>query len=176
MSSGARNPGGRNRGRLVLVPALAMVLAACSPGTQPSEPSGGTYTIAFPSTAMAVTTDTVQVFVFSVAKEQVATLCPDLVLKRSSNQDLPPPLIEGPEVSPCDLLAGRGSITIPYGTRAVLAIGRRGGADFLVGCAIQTVTENSLTVPIDLTLVSKNLSLPSAGGCARLADRCAGKC
>lgn len=165
--------------RVAIVPfAACAILVACG-NRSGAGPSGGSYTIAFPSTAMAVSTDTVQVLVFDVPKDQSATMCPDLVLKRSSNQDLPPPLIEGPQLSPCDLLDGKGGVTIPYGTRALFAIGRRGGEDFLVGCAIQTVTENSLTVPVDLTLVKKTVSLPEGGAaasCGRLADHCAGKC
>jgi hypothetical protein len=150
---------------------------ACTSGTSASSPSGGTYTITFPSTAAAVASDSVQVLVFDAGKDSasVEDLCPNLVLMRKNNQQLPPRLLEVPPASPCDLLGGSGTMTIPYGSHALLAVAEREGKDFLIGCAIENVTQNSELSPIDLTLVDDQSTVP-ATTCAQLSAFCQNKC
>jgi hypothetical protein len=159
--------------RLVFLP----LVLACTSGSSASSPSGGTYTITFPSTAAAVATDSVQVLVFDAGQDAagVEHVCPGLVQLRRTHQQLPPRLLEAPPASPCDLLGGTGTVTIPYGSRALLAVAERGGRDFLIGCSIENVTQNSELSPIDLTLIDDQTTVP-ATGCAKSSDFCQHKC
>ncbi len=159
---------------LAFVGSPAALAAACS-AKEAAAPSVGTYTIAFPSTAAAIATDSVKVYVFDVGDAAIGDTCPNLVLARRSNQALPTPLVEAAPVSPCDLAAGRGQVTVPYGVRAVLAVGRKGAKDLLIGCAIQNIGEGSTQVPVQLALASTTVDVPSTA-CANLSDRCAGRC
>ena len=163
----------RRAGTFALL-ALGTALApAC--GSKAAGPSAGTYTIAFPSTAAAVATDTVQVLVFDVADGGPEDFCPAIMSARRSNQSLPTALVEAKPTSPCDLAAGQGTVTVPYGVRAVLAIAQKGTSDYLLGCAIQNVGEGSTQVPVQLTLASTTLTVP-ATTCPSLSDHCANRC
>jgi hypothetical protein len=163
-----------SRAAIVAALASSVATAACA-SKQSAEPSTGTYTIAFPSTAAAVSTDTVKVIIFDVADAGVSQICTDLVLARRSNQALPTPLAESKDVSPCDLLAGKGQITLSYGQRAVLAVAQKAGADYLIGCAVQNVGEGSTQVPVQLALASTTVSVPPTP-CASLSDHCGNHC
>jgi hypothetical protein len=154
-----------------------MLLAGCTSGSGAASPSGGTYTITFPSTAAAIATDTVQVLVFDAGRDaaDLGNLCPSLVQMRRSNQELPPRLLEAPPATPCDLLSGAGTVTIPYGYRALLVVAERGGQDFLIGCAIENATEGGELSPIDLTLIDDQTTVKPTT-CAQLSSFCAHKC
>ena len=148
-------------------------VVACS-AKDAAAPSAGTYTISFPSTAAAIAADSVKVYVFDAA-DGGAQLCPSLVIARRSKQALPTALVEGASVSPCDLAAGKGQVTISYGTRAVLAVAQKGANDFLIGCAIQNIGEGSTQVPVQLALAATTVDVP-ATTCGTLGDHCAGRC
>jgi hypothetical protein len=163
----------RARKLSALTVGTALLLAACG-SKQAASPSTGSYTISFPSTAAAVATETVKVYVFDAA-DGGASLCPSLVLARRSNQALPTVVLEAAPVSPCDLAAGQGQVTIPYGARAILAVAQKGGTDFLVGCAIENIGEGSTQVPVQLALSSTTVDVP-ATTCASLGDHCGGRC
>ncbi len=161
--------------RTLLLLLLSMFSSACSPGKDPSPPSAGTYAIVFPSTAAAVSADSVKVFVFDAADSGVDRLCPNLVIARRSNQALPSPLAESRTTPPCDLVLGKGQITVSYGVRAILAVAQKEGADYLIGCAVQNVAEGSAQVPVQLALASSTVSVPPTT-CATLTDHCSNRC
>jgi hypothetical protein len=159
------------RTHIAIALSLAM-MAACSSKTAP--PSEGSITVAFPSTAAAVATTDVQLYVFDPG-DAGPTICPQLLQLERSQQTLPTTIMTTPAISPCDLASGIGTFTIPYGTYAVLAIAQQAGSDFLIGCAIESVEKNSDAVPIDLALVSDTVSVP-ASTCTALSMYCSGDC
>src|SRR5262249_30250881 len=124
--------------RAVLVSA-SIVLASCTSGT--AEPSKGSYTIQFPSTAAAVATDYVQILVFDVAgPENRATICEDLVTARLTDPSALKPSVNppAPAANICEMRLGRKPVTVPYGEHALLAIAQRQVGqdlrDFMIGC------------------------------------------
>jgi len=155
--------------------ALSSVLVAACASKQSADPSTGTYTVAFPSTAAAVATDTVKVIAFDVADAGSALICADLVLARRSNQALPTPVAESKEISPCDLASGKGQLTLTYGPRAVLAVAQKSGVDYLIGCAVENVGEGSEQVPVQLALASATVVVPPTT-CTTLSDHCGNHC
>src|SRR5690606_17142735 len=131
------------RRRVSLLAAVAALAAACSAGEP--EPSKGTYTVQFPSTAAAVATDFVQILVFDVKRpEDRPTLCADLIAARLTDpttlvSSVNPP---APAANICEMRAGRKPVTIPYGEHALLAVAQRRDPrnqeqlhDFMIGCA-----------------------------------------
>jgi hypothetical protein len=164
----------RRAGSAVAIALGIACFGACS-SKEATAPSGGSYTITFPSTAAAVATDTVEVLVFDVADAGPADICPTLMSARRSNQSLPAALVDATPTSPCDLAAGRGAVTVSYGVRAVLAIAKKGTSDYLLGCAIQNIGEGSTQVPVQLALATTALTVPPTT-CASLSDHCANKC
>jgi hypothetical protein len=148
--------------------AVTLLLAACS-----SDHGTVNYTINFPSVAAAVQTDSVQLFVFDAKGQDPKAICEQLVLKVKSNQDLGTRLVTGPAVSPCELASGAKPVSIPFGDRALLAVGTKGGATLLAGCTFETVGDGSLPVSISLGVVNTAVEVkPST--CAKLSDFCNG--
>jgi hypothetical protein len=152
--------------------AIVMGIAACSADASPST---GSYTVNFPSVAAAVATDGVQVFVFDAKGTDSSSLCAELLLKVKSNQDLGVKQVTGPTQTPCDLAAGSSPITIPYGNKALLAVGTSGGVTLLAGCTQETVGAGSLPVSISLGIVNTTASVGTTT-CTRLSDFCSQKC
>jgi hypothetical protein len=130
--------------------------------------------IGFPSTAAAVAAEEVQVLVFD-ATDAGASFCTDLVVARRSQQALPPAIAESKVVTPCEMAAGKGEVTIPYGLRAVLGVAQKGGQDYLIGCALQQVGSGDAQVPVQLALASTTVAVPSTT-CVSLTDYCAVRC
>jgi hypothetical protein len=153
-----------------LVP-CALAVAACT--ASPSGPSTGTYSVSFPSTAAAVATDTVQLLVFDVPKTPVErnNFCQALIQARK-REEPQKPVLQNQPVNICELLGGRKPITIPYGEKAVLAVARRKGKDFLSGCAIQTFGDGDAPLDIALALVDVGAAVPDTD-CNRVGDFCA---
>lgn len=157
----------------------AVLLVACG-GT--AEPSRGTYTIDFPSTAAAVATDFVQILVFDVNNDR-ASLCEDLITSRLTSPDDLVPSVNPPAepTNICELRAGVKPIDIPYGEHALLAIGQRkqgdsgGTKDFLIGCAIMTIGNGDAPVSIPVRLVNVNQPVPSTK-CGSVGEFCDSKC
>jgi hypothetical protein len=146
-----------------------LVAAACSS----PKPVGGSFTVDFPSTAAAVATDNVQVFAFPFTTPDT---CQTLFEERRSKQ--PPatgPIAESAVLSPCDLLAGKGTVALGFGNYAFLGVGQRGGSDFLIGCAAQAISDSNSNVVIPLTLASNQVSVPTTM-CTALSQHCAGGC
>jgi hypothetical protein len=160
--------------------ATASVVVACSSGTTTkyieAGPTSGTYTITFPSTAAAVATDTVQVLVFDAGTSDSGNICFELITKRKSNQQLPTPIVTTAPTTPCDLeLNGAGAVTIPFGNVAVLVAAQRQGTDFLLGCAVQSLSSDNPTVNVSLTLAGAGVSVPPST-CTNLSPHCKGNC
>jgi hypothetical protein len=155
--------------------ALAVALLACGCGTEKGPPSQGSFTLAFPSTAAAVTTDSVQILVFEVPDGGVAGICPSLLERRRSKQQLPPRLFELPPTSPCDLLGGKARLDLAYGVRAILAVGLRAGEDYLIGCAVEPVGDGDAPVPITLTTFSSTVTVAPTE-CQQLSQKCQRQC
>jgi hypothetical protein len=152
----------------------ALVVVAC---TAPAgDPSSGSYTVSFPSTAAAVATDTVQLLVFEVpsAPAQRNDFCLTLIQGRK-RQDPQKPILANAPVNICEMLGGRKPITIPYGEKAVLAIAKRKSTDFLIGCAIQTFGDGDALLDIDLALVDVGVAVPDTT-CATVGDFCQQHC
>ena len=160
----------------LLGPALLLCGVACSSSTNKvyvdAGPEQGAYTVQFPSTAAAVATETVEVYVF----DQSGGECFSLVQKRQSHQVLPTPLITSSPVKPCDIEnAGAGAVTVPFGKVSVLAVAVRKNADFLIGCTDANVNEASANVIVSLALASTSVSVPTTA-CTELQAHCASTC
>lgn len=157
----------------VLVPVA--LLAGCTAG--PDDPSKGSYTLAFPSTAAAVATDSVQILVFAVPSPADRThLCQDLLRARRSREPLQP-VVESPAHGTCAILSGNEAtaVNIPYGEHALMAVGVRNGADFLLGCSIQTIGDGDAPLPIVLSLADPTVGVPDTV-CTSVGQFCAKQC
>ena len=148
------------------------VPSACGSGS----PVGGTFTIDFPTVADAVGTDTVQVFVYPYS----ATMsCEALVEARKTTLMAPPGSIaQTSTTSPCDLVNGSGSLSVPFGSYSFLAValaGKCSMGDFLIGCAGQTISDTNSVVSIPLTLETNTCAVPTTS-CASLSAFCSKKC
>jgi hypothetical protein len=158
--------------RLAAFALLAITACTASNDT----PSSGTYTIEFPSTAAAVATDNVQLFVFdppTLAADR-AGYCQSLIQARKLKADQKPIAMNQP-VNTCELLGGKKPITIDYGDKAILAVAQRNQMDFMIGCAIQTLGNGDASLPIDLSLVDVSNPVPPTT-CMSVTDFCTGKC
>jgi hypothetical protein len=159
------------------IPSFAMLACGGDP-----EPSKGTYTIAFPSTAAAVATDYIQIYVFDVNGDR-ASICEDLITTRlNTPEDLKPSVDPpAPPTNVCELRAGAKPIEVPYGEHALLALGQRrkgdsgGTQDFLIGCAVMTIGDGDAPVPIPVRLVNVNLPVPSTK-CGSVQEFCEKTC
>lgn len=162
----------RRRLASALVP-FALLVSACASAAD--GPSRGNYTLEFPSTEVAVATDTVQVFVFALPEPSAReSYCRELIDGRKRS-DLQKAEVESVPANICELLKGRRPITVPYGEWAVLAVGQRGTDDFVIGCAIQTIGEGDAPLPIELSLVNPAQAVP-VSDCKSVSDACAAKC
>ncbi len=159
--------------RLVAGVALSgAAIVACSAGEAP--PSTGSYSVQFPSTAAAVATDRVQIIVYDVDPAKRATLCQNLVSARKRREPTKAAVTNG-AVNTCEMFYGKKPITIPYGEKALLAIGIRKDQDFLVGCTIGTFGEGDSPVIIPLTLADVANGVPDTP-CATVDDFCQKRC
>ncbi len=157
-------------------PALALAFAVAACTAEAEGPSRGTYTLKFPSTAAAVATETVSVFVFEAPSDAVGrtSFCNDLITARKRRDQLSADVV-APPLPVCDLLAGRAPVEMPYGESAILAVAQRKGADFLIGCSIQTVGNGDLPLPISLSLTNLATPIPSTT-CVSVGAFCRDEC
>jgi hypothetical protein len=149
------------------------LLLACTSGEAP--PSEGVYTVQFPSTAAAVATDYVQVFVYDFPPDQRAFACSNLIAARKHKDTSTKPLLIGPQVNVCELLNGAKPITVPFGEMAVMAVGLRKTDDFLVGCVIETFGAGDAELAIPLELIDLTVPVP-VSACTSVSDRCKQVC
>lgn len=153
--------------------ALAFV-AACSAGE--GDPSTGTYTIVFPSTAAAVATDTVRILLFDppATPADRDAYCATLIQSRKLNDNLKFTL-QTPDVNICEMLAGKKPIEVPYGEHAALAVAQRMGVDFMIGCTIQSFGDGDAPLPIAVELVDVSNPVPPTT-CSTVSDFCSTAC
>jgi hypothetical protein len=158
----------------LLGPPAALAALAGAPAC--SDDDGGEvvtipYAIGFPSVAAAVAADEVQVGAYPDAGEST---CLSLVQKRRSQQVLPAPVAPPVSIAPCDV-ADAPAIETGVGRVALLAVARRQGADFLIGCAVQDVARGVAPASIPLALFSNAVAVP-ATACTTLSSHCGGAC
>lgn len=156
---------------------LVTFVVACSAGE--ADPSTGTYTVQFPSTAAAVATDFVVVLVFDIPDENARTRrCQDLVAERRKGNALRPDYpAQNPPPNICEMLNGKKPLTVPYGEKALLAIAQRKNSDdrvvdFMIGCVVATIGEGNAPVPIELSLIDVAQPVP-ATTCGSVGEWCA---
>jgi hypothetical protein len=150
---------------------VTATLAACAKEEASTSPDIGIQ-IDFQSTAAAVATDSVKVFVF-----QGVLGCNDLIRLRQTEQPLPPRLTETPSMSPCQLQNNVGN-TVQLELEkdyTMLAIGQIGGKDVLAGCTHQPAYGATRAIDITVALIDDRQKL-SPPQCAKLSDKCSGAC
>ncbi len=160
--------------RAICVGVAFVAVTACASN---NDPSGGTFTVEFPSTAAAIATDYVQVLVFDVkSPTQRAGLCQELITARLTSPASLAPSIPPVVQNICEILNGKKPLTSPYGEHAVVAIAQRTDGnnqiqDFMIGCAIMTIGDGDAPLPIPLKLVSVRVGVP-ATTCSSVSERC----
>lgn len=160
-----------NMWRFSSIVVTALLATACASKVD-ADPPNVAFDIGFPSTSAAVAVDSVRVLVF----EGTQSSCLELVQKRVSGQDLPPRLVESRSVPPCELSSAGNDVSLDLGkTYTFLATGESGGNLVLIGCAVQESYGSTTALPIPLTLKDGATRLPESK-CAKLSDRCAGRC
>jgi hypothetical protein len=153
-------------------PFSVFALLALAAGCGTPKPAGGTYTVAFPSELTAITTDSVQVFVFPYGG--TPGTCTLLVEESASGAPLPTPIAQTQQLSPCDLVGGGNELPVGFGQYAFLAIAtRQGSGDYLIGCAAQIISSTNTSVTIPLQLTDFTNALPTSS-CTMLSQRCSG--
>ncbi|MDF2692242.1 MAG: hypothetical protein K0S65_625 [Labilithrix sp.] len=164
----------------LLVASGFSAMLGCTSGE--ADPSKGSYTVQFPSTAAAVATDFVQVLVFDMkADDDRSSFCQELITARLTTPgSLTPSLPPAPAANICEMRAGRKPVTVPYGEHALLAIAQKKDRqdqlkDFLIGCAVMTLGEGDAPLPIPVRLVSVNAPVPSTT-CGSVGEYCDGQC
>jgi hypothetical protein len=141
----------------------------------------GTFTVDFPSTAAAIavlkTTPGVQVFayptnVLGAGDAATAGSCDSLVEQSRVNNVTATATAMSALVTPCDLMNGKGSIMVGYGSYAFLAVAQSSpGQDFLIGCSEQTISASNTVVSIAMTLASTMQTVPTTT-CTTLSQAC----
>lgn len=147
--------------------AFASIAPACANSYE------ATFTVAFPSTNVAVATETLDTSVFVVSRDDA---CEDIFERRRTNQTLPTPLVSTGPLRTCDVLGGRGEpLQVGLGNRAFLVVGKARGEEIVMGCEVAYVDDRSTAPMVRLTLFDRNTEIP-ATTCGSLADRCSGTC
>jgi hypothetical protein len=163
----------------VTATAIALCGAALLACSQPvdhvaSPPTSAQYQVTFPSTAVAVASDTVQVLVFDASA--TGADCLSLVTARRTGAQLPKGaalLLDTGAVQTCDLAAGQGTFQVSYGSRSFFAIAQRAGQDFFTGCTQADVEANIAPVNISLAQDKTGTTVPPTT-CTSLSEKCNG--
>jgi hypothetical protein len=157
---------------LPLALSLLGILAISCAKKENAEPPDVPFEVKFPSTAAALATDTVKVYVFDGA-----LVCDDLIRLRQTAQPLPSTVAETPTLTPCQLHKGENNsfdLTLER-DYTMLAVGQIGGQDVFIGCAVQTAYGTTLANPIQVSFIDDRVNIP-AQTCTRLSDKCNGTC
>ncbi len=151
---------------------VAAFVMACGGGGDPAQ---GSVSLAFPSTAAAVSADNVTLMVFDVpADGKAGSFCTTLVQQAKSGQQLPPRVVESAPTSVCDFQNGVGDVTVDFGDKAILAVATRTGKPFLVGCALENIGDGDAPVTVAMGLVDTSTVVP-ATDCLLVSDFCVAK-
>ena len=148
-----------------------LLLAACAKEEE-SAPPEIAIQIDFQSTAAAVATDNVKVYVFAGLLS-----CNDLIRLRQTAQALPATVAETPSITPCQLQRNElNSVELDLKKDyTMLAVGQIAGNDVLAGCAQQTAYGATRAVDITVALIDDRQKL-TPPACAKLSDKCNGAC
>jgi hypothetical protein len=148
------------------------------------------YAVDFQNAKNAISSALLQVQVFDASKvTDRVSFCQDLTARKKKGQPFPEGeytvLQDTGLISTCDVQAAAGTppagkISVPgFGARAILVVAQRpDNVPILVGCGIGDVAQTGsepITVTLDL-FDSRFNPVWSTGNCARLSDRCAGRC
>lgn len=151
--------------------ATSVLLAACAKEEE-STPPEIAIQIDFQSTAAAVATDSVKVFVFDGLLG-----CNDLIRLRQTEQPLPPRRTETQSITPCQLQNNELN-TVELDLKkdyTMLAVGQIGGKDVLAGCTQQPAYGDTRAIDITVALIDDRQKL-NPPQCAKLSDKCSGAC
>lgn len=163
---------------LLFVALFAAAIVACAKEEE-ADPVPVDVAIQFPSTPAAVVVDSVRIFVYEGTQD-----CAQLVsTRRTRPAELPPAKAEK-QTTPCEMITGAPvqlSRNVPY---TVLVAGSVGDKDLLVGCAQQNAFGTVQALPVDLTYAAPDFTLTtieatapgSTTKCAKLGDKCGGRC
>jgi hypothetical protein len=156
------------------------VVAACNTTSTlavPGKPTAGTYEIDFPTIGAAIASKSVSIYVWNA--DDSSSQCVTLLDNATTLANLPAPL-KTISTSACSLdAADSGALALPYGDYAVLVLTAQapGGAPFLRGCAIQTVSAEAPTIDVEVSVANNTITVPAVpSGCAGLESYCAGGC
>jgi hypothetical protein len=148
-------------------------VTALAVGCASAKPASGTYTVDFPSELTAITTDSVQVYVY--AYDGTPDVCTTLVEETSTGSPVATPIAATPQLSPCALQAGGNALPVGFGQYAFLAVAtRQAYGNYLIGCAAQTMSATNTNVAIPLQLVDFTNQLPTTM-CTMLSQKCSGQ-
>jgi len=152
--------------------ATSCLLAACAKEEEASPPEIAIQ-IDFQSTAAAVATDSVKIYVFDGLIS-----CNDLIRLRQTEQPLPPRRAETPSLTPCQLQNNQlNTVELDLDKDyTMLAVGQIGGQDFFAGCTQQPAYGDTKAVDITVALLDDRKSLKDPPQCAKLSDKCSGAC
>jgi hypothetical protein len=168
----------RRLATVAILSSLAPVFACGSGG----DTTPGTFAVDFPTVAagVAVIKSTTGVGVQVFATSPTGTVdgsagggCQALITQALNGTVMEKIIAQTPTpVSPCDLLAGKGSLPVAYGTYAFLAVAQSSAQKvLLVGCAEQTISSTNTNVVIPMTLVNETMSVPVTT-CTSLEQAC----
>jgi len=153
--------------------ALVLFAPACAE-KESAEPPEIAVQVDFQSTAVALYTENVKIYVFDGA-----LACNDLIRLRQTEQPLPARVVETPSLTPCQLLRNeQNALTLDLKkSYTMLAVGQVGGQDFVAGCSQQPAYGDNKAVDIVVSLIDDRQSIkPGGPACARLSDKCNGAC
>jgi hypothetical protein len=157
--------------------AAAALIAAASVGCadkKPSAPPMITLGVEFPSTAAAVLTENLSVYVFDGSATSCLTLITDE--QTGMQQSFPPTLYQDTTLTPCLLASNPPVLPIGPSTEyTVLVVGEAGGHDQTIGCAVYDAFGESIPQPVSLTFINDRQSLGSTS-CTSFSTFCMGGC
>jgi len=162
--------GALHPGRLA---SLGLVVACAQPVDQrQSLPSSTQYELRFPSTAVAVATETVQVMVFDASV--TGADCLSLATARVSGAQLPQSpvlLLDTGSVPICSLAGGQSTFELSFGARSFLGVAQKGGQDFFYGCTQTDLQPDAGTIDIWLAEARIGTTVPETA-CTSLSQKC----
>jgi len=156
---------------LLVVSAASLVASCSSASTAPPTPGG--YAVTFPSIGAAIAAESVTLYVYDGSQSCVALL---QAVQTGTLSNLAAPL-QTIATSACTLDSpDAGAIALPYGTYAVVAVAAEsaGGAPFLDGCTVATLSAASPSTLVVLDVVSDAVTVPpTPASCSGLGAYCA---
>jgi hypothetical protein len=138
------------------------------------------YELTFPSTEVAVVTDSVHLYVVD-ATGRDRDACSQLFAARNAGTKFDRVLVET-KLDVCGAFVQRPKVEVSFGARAFFVAASsvdEPEGDYLLGCAVALVGSDGMKPHVDLALAPGVLDpkkLVASVNCRSLTDRCAGKC